>query len=155
LSVRLSLERPESPREEPAESDGHGELGSDDSDDEDERNVENDVRGDATDGLGRDESDGSDILEAGHLLLESSSSGGHGEIESLVRRVLDLHVVVDHRPGRLRGLEPLEDVEIEDGTERTSEEAMRRKQESDELARREREVVEKKERRKREDSTHV
>jgi len=115
LGVRLLLEVAESPREEPTESDGHGELDEDDSQNKDQREVEQDVGSDATDRFDVDETDTNRVDQTLGNILVCTSVHVHGNILALESGIRVFNLVEDSWVSDLRRREPIQQTQIEDG----------------------------------------
>lgn len=116
LLVRLVGELANFPRDEPSEEDRHEEAKDDDSDDDDEGDVEDNVGSNAAE---RDRVDETDADGVDHALGDGALTAGDHElcdVATLERGVGRLDLVEDGGVRDLGLVEPVEEVEVEDGS---------------------------------------
>ena len=112
IAAHARLARREFPAQEPLEVQCEEELGSDDGQDEDERDVEHDLAGNAADGFRVDGAHFDDVLETLRDLLARATLESEGHIDAMHSwvgaDVIELAWVRD-----LRLVEPLKQIEIQ------------------------------------------
>jgi hypothetical protein len=111
----LVLEDPQLPGEKPSEHGSHEEADGNHTDDEDEGEVKDDVRSNATDALGIDEANSGDILQTLTKCPLVGPEEVHGEIPAVEGTVGALQLVENRRIFDLSRGRPVEEVHVDDG----------------------------------------
>ena len=113
---RLVLEDAQFPGEEPREHDSHDETDGNHTDDEDEGEVEDDVRRDATDALGIDETNGDNILQTATNRPLVGPGEVHGKVFAVEGAVGALQLIEYRGIADLRCGQPVQKVQVDDIT---------------------------------------
>lgn len=112
LRIRFILEVTDAPGEEPGEHDGHDKPNGDDTDDEDEGNIKNDLGGDTTDTLGVDEPNSDDVLQTMTHRALVGPKEVHRQIFAAIGGIRMHHRIEKGRIIDFRFAQPLEEIEI-------------------------------------------
>lgn len=97
----------------PSKYDSHEKLGGNDTENDDERGVEDDLRGHAANAVGINGTDTNDVGETVHIFSVSGADDLHGDVLPLVAAVASRELIEQVRVVDLGGIEPIEEVEVE------------------------------------------